>query len=142
MTTNSAGHPLWASFVDRALVAGIAMLAATFLFITGWMVVDSRSFFDTLGPFGAYNPHYIGDAAAFHGGIGIGLAVSIWIPAFRSGALLVAAAMAGFHAINHWIDVNAANGDSNADVFGAVSLTLQFVLTLGLLRAAMRNAAS
>ena len=48
--------------------------------------------------------------------------------------------MAGFHAINHWIDVNAANGDSNADVLDAVSLTLQFVLTLGLLRAAMRNA--
>ena len=140
MTTSSAGHPSQESFVDRALVPGIAILAATFLLIAGWMVVDSRSFFDTLGPFGAYNPHYIGDAAAFQAGIGVALAASIWVPAFRSGALLTATAMAGFHAINHWIDVNAANGDSNADVLDAVSLTLQLVLTLGLLRASIRNA--
>jgi hypothetical protein len=140
MTTSSAGHPTEASLAERALVPGIALLAATFLFIAGWMVIDPRSFFDTLGPFGTYNSHYIGDAAAFHGGIGIALAASIWIPSLRPGVLLAAAAMAGLHAVNHWIDVNAANGDSNADVLDAVSLTVQFVVTLALLRVAMKNA--
>ena len=141
MTTGSASRPAPTSFLERALVPGTAILAATFLGVAGWMVVDSRSFFDTLGPFGAYNPHYIGDAAAFQAGVGIALAAAIWLPALRPGALLAATAVAGFHAVNHWIDVDAANGDSNADVMDAVSLTLQFVLTLGLLRVAMRNSA-
>jgi hypothetical protein len=142
MTTSSssaAGRPTQASWVDRALVPGIAILAATFLIIAAWMVVDPRSFFDNVGPFGAYNPHYIGDAAAFQGGVGIALAASIWVAALRPGALLAATAVAGLHAINHWIDVNDANGNSNADVFDAVSLTLQLVLTLGLLRASLRR---
>lgn len=142
MNSSSASRPAHESFVDRALVPGTALLAATFLLIAAWMVVDPRSFFDNVGPFGAYNVHYIGDAAAFQGGVGIALAASIWVRSLRPGALLAATAMAGLHAINHWIDINAANGDSNADVFDAVSLTLQFVLTLGLLRAAMKQAAA
>jgi hypothetical protein len=126
---------------DRALVPGTALIAATFLIIAAWMVIDPRSFYEQVGPFGPYNVHYIGDAAAFQAGVGVALGASIWIPSLRAGALLAAAAMTGLHAINHWIDINEANGDSNADVFDAVSLTIQFLLTVGLVRAAMRRAA-
>jgi predicted anti-sigma-YlaC factor YlaD len=127
------------SFIDRALVPGTALIGATFLIIAAWMAIDPRSFYDSIGNFGPYNSHYIGDAAAFQAGIGIALIASIWTPALRAGALLAATAMTGLHAVNHWVDVNDANGGSNADVFDAVSLAVQFVLTLGLLRAALRR---
>ena len=137
MTTRDAAAP--PSLADRALVPGTALLAAIQLLLAAWMVVDPRSFFDQVGTFGAYNVHYIGDAAAFNGGIGLALAAAVAWPPLRSGVLVAAAAVIGLHAINHWFDVNAANGDSNADVFAAVSLTLQFVLTAGLARAALER---
>ena len=125
--------------LERALVPGIALLAATHLVIAAWMVLAPRSFFREVGPFGVYNPHYLGDAAAFMAGIGVALAAAVARPSLRAGVLVGAAAMTGFHAFNHWTDLTAANGDSNADVFTAVSLTLQFGLTLLLARVVLRG---
>jgi hypothetical protein len=125
--------------MERALVPGIALLAAVHLGIALWMVADSRGFYEQVGPFGAYNSHYIGDAAAFTGGVGLALAAALRWPALRGGVLATAAAVTGLHAFNHWTDLNAANGDSGADVFGAVSLTVQFAFTLLLVRVALRR---
>lgn len=109
---------------DAVAVLMIAVFAAIQIGVSLWMVLAPRSFFENLGPFGVYNGHYLRDTAAFQGGIGLALAASIWFRALRPGA--VAALLAAFvlHAINHFVDINAANGDSHADVIDAISITL------------------
>jgi hypothetical protein len=116
------------------LVLGIAQLAPAL-----WIVLAPHSFFSHVGPFGTYNSHYLGDAAAFQAGIAIPLIAAARYEALRAGALAVALAAVSFHAINHWIDVNAANGSSNADVTDAVLLTILALLTIAPLQAALRK---
>lgn len=137
MTSSPAAHE--PSVADRALKPGLALLAAIHLGTAAWMVVAPESFFERVGPFGVYNPHYLGDAAAFTGGIGLALAASLAWAMLRSGALAVAAAATGLHAFNHWLDVGDAHAGSNAGVVDAVTLTLQFALTVALLAAAVRR---
>jgi hypothetical protein len=126
----------------RAVPLGTAVLALLYLGPALWIVLAPHSFFDQIGPFGAYNAHYLGDAAAFQGGIGLGLAAAVRWPALRTGALAVALASTALHAINHWIDVNAAHAGTNAGISDALSLTVLALFTAVLLRAAMRETAS
>lgn len=119
--------------------AAIATLAAIQLGTAVWMLVAPHSFFRTVGPFGDYNGHYLRDAAAFTGGLGLGLACSLVWPALRAGALATAAAMIGLHAANHWADVSSANAGSAAGPLDAVSLTVAFLLTGALAVAAARR---
>lgn len=104
-----------------------------------WIVIAPHSFFDHIGPFGSYNSHYLGDAAAFQLGIGVPLIAAARFEALRAGALAIALASVSFHAVNHWIDVNAANGNSNADITDAILLTILALLTIAPLQAAMRT---
>jgi hypothetical protein len=103
-----------------------------------WVALAPHSFFSHVGPFGAYNRHYLGDAAAFQAGIGVALLAGAWLAPLRAGALAVAFGAAGFHTINHWIDVNAANGNSNADITDAILLTLLTLVTIAPLQSALR----
>ena len=102
-------------------------------------MIAPHSFFAHVGPFGSYNSHYLGDAAAFQAGIAVPLIAAAWFEPLRAGALTIALAAVSFHAINHWIDVNAANGSSNADVTDAILLTVLALLTIAPLQAAMRR---
>jgi hypothetical protein len=106
-----------------------------------WIAVAPHSFFDHVGPFGPYNSHFLGDAAAFQGGIGIALLAAAWLDQLRAGALTVALGAAGLHTINHWIDVNNANGGSSAGPADAILLTLLTLITIAPLRAALRKEA-
>ena len=126
-------------FNARYLPPVCVALGLAWLIPALWIVIAPHSFFDHIGPFGVYNPHYLGDAAAFQAGIAIPLIASAWVERLRAGALAVGLAAVSFHAINHWIDVNHANGSSNADVFDAVSLTLLAVLMIAPLQAALRR---
>jgi hypothetical protein len=116
---------------------GIALLALLNLGPALWIVVAPYGFFHQIGPFGAYNGHYLGDAAAFQGGIGLGLAASLRWPSLQPGALATALAFTGLHALNHWIDVNAAHAGTHAGISDAVSLTLLAAFTALLLRASL-----
>jgi hypothetical protein len=104
-----------------------------------WIVIAPHSFFDHIGPFGSYNSHYLGDAAAFQLGIGVPLIAAARFEALRAGTLAIALASVSFHAVNHWIDVNAANGGSNADITDAILLTILALVTIAPLQAAMRR---
>jgi hypothetical protein len=114
-------------------VLGLAQLVPAL-----WIVIAPHSFFSHVGPFGTYNSHYLGDAAAFQAGIAVPLIAAARYVALRAGALAVGVAAVSFHAVNHWIDVNAANGSSNADVTDAVLLTILALVMIPPLRAAMR----
>lgn len=126
-------------FNARYLPPVCVVFGLAFLLPALWIVIAPHSFFHHIGPFGVYNPHYLGDAAAFQAGIGIALIASAWVAPLRPGALAVGLAAVSLHAVNHWIDVNHANGSSNADVFDAVSLTLLAVLMIAPLQAALRK---
>jgi hypothetical protein len=126
----------------RHMTLGLTLLALAYLGPALWIVVDPHGFFEQVGPFGAYNPHYLGDAAAFQGGIGAALAASLRWPALRAGALASAFAATALHAINHWIDVGDAHAGSSAGIVDAVSLTLLALLIAGLLHASLRERAA
>jgi hypothetical protein len=133
---------LRSSSLERAVPLGVGLLAAVQLLTAGWMLLAPHSFFRNVGPFGVYNGHYLLDAAALTGGLGVALAASLRWPALRAGALAAAAAMTGLHAINHWADVSDAHAGSSAGLGDAVSLTLLFALTVALARAAARRRTS
>jgi hypothetical protein len=126
-----------------ALVApAIAVVAAIQLGTALWMVVDPHGFFEQLGPFGVYNSHYLGDAAAFQGGLGLALAASLAWPALRAGAVAAVLASTALHAVNHWVDVSDAHAGSSAGIVDAISLTLLAVVLAGLLRVVLRERAA
>ena len=123
---------------DRVVALGIALLAVVQLGTAALIVLAPHWFFDNVGAFGAYNSHYVGDVAAFQAGLGAALAAALVIPALGPGALAAAAAMTGFHALNHWLDVNDAHPGSAAGVGDAIALTILFVFAAVLTRAAVR----
>jgi hypothetical protein len=129
-------------FHPRYLKPVCVVLGLTQLLPALWIVIAPHSFFAHVGPFGAYNSHYLGDAAAFQGGIGVALLASAWLGPLRAGALLAGFGAALFHTINHWIDVNAANGSSNADVADAILLTILTLIIIAPLQAALRKEAT
>jgi hypothetical protein len=104
-----------------------------------WIVIAPHSFFAHVGPFGPYNGHYLGDAASFQAGIGVALIAAARWEVLRAGALAVGMAAVGFHAINHWIDIDNARAGSDAGVTDAVLLTLLALLTVAPLRAALEG---
>jgi hypothetical protein len=116
------------------LVLGLAQLVPAL-----WIVIAPHSFFDHVGPFGTYNSHYLGDAASFQAGIGLPLIAAARFEVLRAGALAIALASVSIHAVNHWIDVNAAHAGSNAGVTDAILLTILALFTIAPLQAALRT---
>lgn len=125
-----------------AIALGIALLAASQLGAAGWMVAAPHSFFRVVGPFGPYNGHYLFDAAAFTGGLGAALALSLRWPSLRAGTLAVSAAMTGLHAINHWADLSSAHAGSGAGLLDATMLTIAFGFVAALAVVATRERAT
>jgi len=123
----------------RLVVPGIALVAAIQLGTALWMVLAPHGFFDRVGPFGVYNGHYVADAAAFQGGLGVALAASLAWPALRAGAVAAALASTALHAINHWADVGDAHAGTSAGLTDAISLTALALALAWLLRAVLRE---
>ncbi len=122
----------------RLVTPAIAVIAAIQLGTALWMVVAPHDFFEQVGPFGVYNGHYLRDAAAFQGGLGLALAAALVWPALRAGALAAMLATTALHAVNHWVDVGEAHAGSSAGIVDAVSLTVLAVVLAGLLRLVLR----
>ncbi len=133
MTSIAAPRPP----VVRILGPGTAIVALAYLIPALWIVVAPHGFFDSIGPFGPYNAHYLGDAAALQGGIGLALAAAVAWPSLRIGTLLAALLATTLHAINHWIDIDHAHAGSSAGTSDAIQLTIGAVLIAGLFRASL-----
>lgn len=129
-------------FNPRHLPPVCVVLGLVWLVPALWIVVAPHSFFAHVGPFGPYNRHYLGDAAAFQAGIGVALLAAAWFEPLRAGALMVALGGFGFHAINHWIDVNNANAGSSAGLTDGILLTIATLVTIAPLQAALRKEAA
>src|SRR6476469_6531561 len=107
---------------DRLAPALLGVLGVSEILLGLWMVLAPRSFFDSIGGFGAFNPHYMRDVATFELAIGIVALLAIRRPSWWPATLAVAALQFGLHAINHIVDVGKAD-DLAAGIFDAASLT-------------------
>lgn len=121
--------------LQRVSGLGIGAIAATQLITAAWMLLDPHGFHSSVGAFGPYNGHYLRDAMAMFAGLGVALAASVHWPRLRAGALAVASASIGFHAINHWVDIGNDYPGTSAGIVGALSQTALVVLCVVLLRA-------
>ncbi len=101
----------------------LAALGVVQVAIAGWMTLFPHSFYDSLGSFGAFNVHYINDASSMNAAFGIALLASARYASLRPGVLTGAIFFFGLHAINHWVDVDDANGDLFVGLFDALTLT-------------------
>jgi hypothetical protein len=114
---------------DRLAPALLGVLGVVEIALGAWMVLAPRSFFDTLGAFGAYNEHYVRDAATFSLALGIVALLAVPRPAWWPAALAFGAAQFALHAVNHVVDAGKADKLA-AGVFDAVSLAV-VALVLG-----------
>lgn len=74
------------------LLVGIAMFAAP------------RWFFETIGPHGPFNRHYVGDIAAFVLPLGVGLMLAAGHPGQWQNVIGLGALASVLHALNHTYD--------------------------------------
>lgn len=94
---------------EQMLLAGIATFALYHLLIAAWMAASPHTFFTALGPFGAYDAHYIRDTATFEAALGVGLLVALRRRAWRVPALAIVTLQFGLHSINHLVDAQRAD---------------------------------
>jgi len=87
----------------------ILSLAVGHIALGAWQLISPSSFFDTLGPFGTSNAHYIRDTGTFTLALGIAFAVAFRRPAWRVGVVGYAFLQYLFHSVNHLADIGAAH---------------------------------
>ena len=97
------------------------------------MVIAPHEFYDLVGPFGAYNDHYIRDVSTFYLALGVVMLLAAGRPRWRPAVLAFAALQVGLHTINHIVDVGDAD-PVGTGVFDAISLAALTALYLWLWR--------
>jgi hypothetical protein len=98
-----------AHLADRPLRVGIAALALYHMALAVFMAAAPHAFYTSVGPFGAYNSHYVRDTATFEAALGLGLLVAISRASWRVPMLAVTTAQFALHTINHLLDVDRAH---------------------------------
>jgi len=116
----------------RLLDLGLAVFAVVYLAEALFMTVSPHAFYTSIGPFNAYNPHYLRDNATFSAAFGAGLAVSVVRPGWRVPMLAVTTLQYGLHSINHLADIDIAHPRWTGyfDFFSLLAATLVLVWLL------------
>jgi hypothetical protein len=94
---------------ERVLLLGLSVLAVYHLALAIFMIADPHAFYERVGPFEAYNPHYIRDFATFSAALGIGLAMAVTRPSWRVPMLAVTTVQFALHSLNHLLDIEKAH---------------------------------
>jgi hypothetical protein len=134
---NSSGNRQ--GLASEALLAGLVVLAVYHLGLALTMAFAPHAFFTSLGPFDAYNSHYIRDTATFNAALAAGLAVAVRRPAWRVPMLSVVTLQFALHTLNHLIDVDAAH-PAWTGWFDFLALLASTLLLVGLLARARGSA--
>jgi hypothetical protein len=121
------------------LTVGIAVFAALQLGLALLMAVGPHEFYTAVGPFGAYNGHYIRDLSTFYAATGIGLLLAIRHASWRVPMLALMTVQYGLHSVNHLIDIGKAHPAWNG-YFDFVSLAAATLLLAWLWRRAALEA--
>jgi hypothetical protein len=91
------------------LEIGIGAFAALHLVLALFMAISPHGFYTAVGPFEAFNQHYIRDTATFYAALSFGLAVALRRPSWRVPLLATTAVQYALHSINHLIDIGKAH---------------------------------
>ncbi|MCW3034646.1 MAG: hypothetical protein JWM60_2991 [Solirubrobacterales bacterium] len=94
---------------DTVLRAGLVVFAVYHLALAAFMVLAPHAFYTSIGPFDAYNSHYIRDTATFEAALGVGFTVAISRPAWRVPVLAITTVQFALHTINHLIDADSSH---------------------------------
>lgn len=121
------------------VTVGIATFAAIQLGLALLMAANPHRFYTAVGPFGAFNGHYIRDLATFYAATGVGLLLAIRRPSWRVPMLALMMIQYALHSVNHLIDIGNAHPEWNG-YFDFVSLAAATVLLAWLWRKAVLEA--
>ena len=121
------------------VTVGLVAFAALQLGLALFMAVSPHAFYTAVGPFGAFNGHYVRDVASFYGAIGVGLAIAVRRSSWRVPVLALTTIQYALHSVNHLIDVGKANPAWNG-YFDFFSLAAATAMLAWLWRAAAREA--
>ncbi len=94
---------------DRLLLLGLSAFAGYHLALAVFMTFTPHAFFTSIGPFDAYNRHYILDTASFEAAFAVGFAAAVLRPAWRVPVLAVATVQFALHTLNHLADAGEAH---------------------------------
>jgi hypothetical protein len=141
MTATSEQLPNTAAVRRPASVVtvGIAAFAVIQLGLALLMAVSPHEFYKAIGPFGAYNGHYIRDLATYYAATGVGLLVAIRHTSWRVPMLALMTIQYALHSVNHLIDIGKAHPAWNG-YFDFFSLAVATVLLARLWRRAVLEA--
>jgi hypothetical protein len=108
------------------VTVGLIALAVIQVGLALLMAASPHTFYTAVGPFGAFNPHYIRDVASFYGAIGIGLVVAVSRRSWRVPVLALTTIQYALHSVNHLIDIDKAHPAWNGyfDFFSLAAATL------------------
>jgi len=91
------------------VAVGLTVFAALELGLALFTVISAHSFYTAIGPFGAFNAHYLRDVASFEGAIGIAFVLAIGRPTWRVPVLALATFQFALHSLNHLFDIGKAH---------------------------------
>jgi hypothetical protein len=111
------------------------MFAVLELGLAVFMAVAPHAFYEAIGPFGVFNPHYLRDVASFEGAIGVALLIALRRPAWREPVLALTTIQFALHSVNHLVDIGNAHS-AWAGYFDFFSLASSSLLLAYLWRAA------
>jgi hypothetical protein len=119
------------SSAPSVVTVGIGVFAAVQLGLALLMAASPHEFYTAVGPFGAYNGHYIRDLATFYAATGAGLLVAIRRDSWRVPMLALMTIQYTLHSINHLIDIGKAhpawNGYFDFFSFAAAAVLLAWL---------------
>jgi hypothetical protein len=117
------------------VTVGLIAFAVIEIGLALFMTVSPHTFYTAVGPFGAYNGHYIRDVASFYAAIGVGLVIAVNRGSWRVPVLALTTVQYALHSVNHLLDIGKAHPAWNGylDFF---SLAAASVLLAWLWRAA------
>ena len=91
------------------VTVGIAAFAILQLGLALLMAASPHEFYTAVGPFGAFNGHYIRDLATYYAATGVGLLVAIRHISWRVPMLALMTIQYALHSVNHLIDIGKAH---------------------------------
>ena len=117
------------------LKVAVGALAGASLAIGAWQTLAPRSFYDALGPFGAFNAHYVRDYASWSLAYGLVLLLALRRPSWAVPLIILGLVQMALHTLNHVLDAGEADpswiGPFDAVALGLTAVGLVLVLRLG-----------
>lgn len=87
----------------------VAVAGALQIALGAWQFAAPGQFFATIGGFGPENAHYLRDVSTIYLAMGVALVVAAYRRDWRVPVLALATMQYAVHAVNHLIDVRAAD---------------------------------